>query len=83
MKWIILKEDEKGKIVVLKGDLTKKMKELWGDEALASLAEQTKIPLVALKEMPWIAFIKSDIANKDIQGYKQHKQALKNEGFDV
>jgi len=72
-----------GKTTIPRENLMKKMKELWPDEKLAPMAEESVIPLAALREMPWVAFMKSDIAGKNIQGYKRHQAALKKHGVDV
>lgn len=39
--------------------------------------------IVAVKEMTFVAFLKSDIAGKDVMGWKQHQKVLKEDGFDV
>lgn len=81
---LILREDQWGgyeSIEIKK--LTMKMSEIFSEEALIELAKKAVRPLVALKNMTFIAYIKSDIANKDVSGWRQHKQTLKDEGFDV
>ena len=83
-KVIILAEDHNSGFVSIEtSKLTKKMSEIFSEETLVDLAEKVIIPLAALKNMTFIAYIKSDIANKDVSGWKQHKQTLKDEGFDV
>ena len=60
--------------------LTMKMKNLSSEEALAEM--EADMP-VGFREMSFIAVIKSDIANKDKLGWKQHRKALKDGGFDA
>ena len=71
------------RITVDRKDLVKKVKELWSDETLVILSERTNIPLVALREMTWMAFLKRDVAGGDVQGYRKYRGVLKAEGFDV
>ena len=81
---IILEEDTYGGFVSIEtSKLTQKMNEVFGEEVLIDLAEKVIIPLAALKNMPLIAYIKSDIADKDVSGWKQHQKTLKDEGYDV
>ena len=81
---IILNDYPNGGFVsIATSKLTKKMQEIFTEEVLIELAEQVIIPLAGLKNMAFIAYIKSDIANKDVSGWKKHKQTLKDEGYDV
>jgi len=81
---LILREDGYGGFESIETEtLTMKLGEVLSDEALTELADTVHIPLTALKAMPLIAFIKSDIADKDIMGWKQHQKVLKETGYDV
>ena len=81
---VILKDYPNGGFVsVATSQLTKKMDDVFSEEVLVELATKVIIPLSALKNMTFIAYIKSDIANKDVSGWKQHRQTLKDEGYDV
>lgn len=78
---IILREDPDGGFVSIEVEkLTKKMKELHSEEVLTEI--EADMP-PGFRNMPLIAVIKSDIANKNIMGWKQHKKVLKDDGFDV
>lgn len=81
---LILKEDpDGGYLSIPTANLTKKMDEIFTEDVLTELAEKVVIPLNALKNMPFIAYIKADIADKNVSGWGQHKKALKDEGYDV
>jgi len=81
---IILEEDGYGGFVSIETErLTKKLGELFSEEALAELSEKTQISLEDLRNTTFIDFIKADIADKDIMGWKRHQQTLKDEGYDV
>ena len=79
---IILKEYPDGGFTSIEVEkLTMKMKELHTEETLVELSNETGLPLAAVKNMTLIAMIKSDIANKNIMGWKQHEDVLKEDGF--
>ena len=63
--------------------LTMKMSEVFSEDALVELADRVSMSLTGLNAMTFIAFLKSDIAGKDVAGWRQHRQALRDEGFDV
>ncbi len=78
-KEIILREYPDGGFTSIKVEkLTMKMKDLHSEEALAEI--EADMP-TSFREMTLIAVIKSDIANKDILGWKQHEDVLKEDGF--
>ncbi len=78
---IILKEYPDGGFISVEVDrLTMKMEDLHSQEVLVSM--EADMP-VGFREMSLIAVIKSDIANNDKIGWKQHQQVLKDDGFDV
>ena len=80
---ILIEYENEGFVSIATSKLTKKMNEVFTEEALIDLAEKVIIPLAALKNMTFMAYIKSDIANKDVSGWKQHQKTLKDEGYDV
>jgi len=78
---IILRQDEDGGFVSVDAEnLTKKMEELFTEENL--LAIEADMP-TGFRKMPLVAVIKSDIANKDRMGWRQHQKVLKEDGYDV
>ncbi len=81
MDEIILEELEFVNISI--EDVTRKMKDRFKEEVLIGLASESGIQLSALREMPWIAFIKVDIAGKNIQGYRKYRQKIKDADHDV
>ena len=80
---IILEELDFVKITVNEEDLSRKMSELWSDTRLQRIADESDLPLGVIKNMTFIAFIKSDITGKNLMGYKKYQQTLKDKGFDV
>lgn len=78
---IILREDPDGGFTSIEVEkLTMKMKDLHSEEVLAEA--EADMP-AGFREMPLIAVIKSNIAGNDSMGWKQHQQALKDDGFDA
>lgn len=63
--------------------LHSKMSELYSDEALITLADDIGVNLAAIRNMPLIAVIKSNMAGSNSMGWHKHKQVLKDTGFDV
>ena len=81
---IILEEDGYGGFVSIETEkLTKKLGELFNEEALKELSERTQISLEGLRNMTFIAFIKADIADKNITGWKRHMKVLRSKGYNV
>ena len=60
--------------------LIAKMKDLYPEEQLVKM--EADFP-PGFRNMPLMAVIKSNIAGNDSMGWKKHKKALKDEGFDV
>ena len=81
---IILRQYPDGGFTSIKvEELQKKMEAVFSEEALIELADKAPRSLTGLKNMTLIAFIKSDIADKELMGGKQHQEVLKEDGFDV
>lgn len=81
---IILREYPDGSFTSVEVEkLQKKMKDIFSEEALIGLADKVPRALAGLRNMAFIAFIKSDIAGNNAMGWRQHQKALKEEGYDV
>ena len=80
-----LRDDEHHRvwIGVDKAWLTSNMMDIYNVEQLQKISDSSGLPLAVIQNMTVIAFIKSDIANKDIMGYKKYRGVLQKEGYDV
>lgn len=78
---LILNVDEYGGFTSIEeANLRKKMEDIFSEESLAEIADDMP---PGFRKMPLIAVIRSDILGKDVMGWKQHKKALEDGGFEV